>query len=121
VIAKQKVGTPMKKILGLVLVSLLCLSNSSLSKETRSYTGYSTRTTSTSHHSKSYCYSCTRDSKARSSAARKRSMTSGKAILASAQAKPAGLVLGTYSDPRAVDCSAVIAAMSLRPPAFGFA
>jgi hypothetical protein len=52
----------MRRLLGLVLVSLLCLSNSSLSKGTRSNTGYSTRTGSSSHHSKSYCHTCARDS-----------------------------------------------------------
>ena len=50
----------MRRLLGLVLVSLLCLPNSSLSNGTRSNTSYSTRTSSS--HTKSYCYSCSRDS-----------------------------------------------------------
>jgi hypothetical protein len=56
-------GFVMKKAFGVLLVVALLLSPSSLAKCSRTSGGYSTRTSSS--HSKSYCYTCTRDSSGR--------------------------------------------------------
>jgi hypothetical protein len=53
----------MLRAAGFLLFLVLLLSPFSLAKGNRAYSGYSTR--DSSHHSKSYCYTCPRDSSGR--------------------------------------------------------